>query len=114
MIPLTAKRAVLTLLVLSFALLVAIAVSLSVGSEPIPPREILSAFMARLASGVSSLSAEQDVILFDLRLPRIGIAAGVGAVLAVAGAAFQALLRNPLADPYILGVSGGAALGSIL
>jgi iron complex transport system permease protein len=46
-------------------------------------------------------------------MPRIAMAIGVGAALAVAGAAFQALLRNPLADPYVLGVSGGAALGSI-
>jgi iron complex transport system permease protein len=66
-----------------------------------------------LTGTVSTLSREQDVILFSLRLPRIGLAIGVGAALAIAGAAFQALLRNPLADPYVLGVSGGAALGSI-
>lgn len=53
-------------------------------------------------------------IFFGLRLPRIFLAALVGAALACAGAVFQALLRNPLADPYILGISSGAGLGSIL
>lgn len=52
-------------------------------------------------------------ILWRVRLPRVGLAALVGASLAVAGALFQALLRNPLADPFILGVSGGAALGGV-
>lgn len=52
-------------------------------------------------------------ILLDLRLPRILLAAMVGAALGAAGTTFQAVLRNPLADPYILGVSGGAALGAI-
>src|SRR5690606_4396803 len=48
------------------------------------------------------------------RLPRAAVAALVGAALAVSGATFQALLRNPLAEPYILGVSGGAAVGAVL
>lgn len=54
------------------------------------------------------------MIVFELRLPRIILAIGAGAALSIAGAAYQSLLRNPLADPYVLGVSGGAALGSIL
>jgi iron complex transport system permease protein len=60
------------------------------------------------------LTAEQKAILFDIRLPRVLLAAGVGASLAVAGAALQSLLRNPLAEPYLLGVSNGAALGMML
>jgi len=55
----------------------------------------------------------QSRILFDLRLPRILLGLLVGAGLAVAGTTFQGLLRNPLADPYLLGVSGGAALGAV-
>lgn len=51
-------------------------------------------------------------ILFDIRLPRVLLAAAIGATLAVAGLTFQTLLRNPLADPFILGVSGGAACGA--
>ena len=52
--------------------------------------------------------------MVDIRLPRILLGIVVGAALSVAGASFQALLRNPLADPYVLGVSSGAALGAIL
>jgi len=53
-------------------------------------------------------------ILFGIRVPRVLLAAAVGGALAAAGVAFQALLRNPLADPYILGVSGGAAFGAVI
>ena len=60
------------------------------------------------------LAGEQRAILLDIRLPRVLLAAGVGASLAVAGAALQSLLRNPLAEPYLLGVSNGAALGMML
>src|SRR4051794_17001409 len=60
------------------------------------------------------MSEQQRSILFDIRLPRIFLGAGVGASLAVAGAGLQALLRNPLAEPYLLGVSNGAALGTMI
>ncbi len=60
------------------------------------------------------LSEQQRTILFDIRLPRILLGACVGASLAVAGAGLQSLLRNPLAEPYLLGVSNGAALGTML
>lgn len=59
------------------------------------------------------LTAQQRSILFDIRLPRVFLAACVGASLAAAGAGLQALLRNPLAEPYLLGVSNGAALGTM-
>lgn len=58
-----------------------------------------------------TLDETQRIILFEARLPRVLFGLMVGAALSIAGAVFQALLRNPLADPYILGVSGGAALG---
>ena len=60
------------------------------------------------------MSPQQSAILFDIRMPRVFLAACVGASLAVAGAGLQALLRNPLAEPYLLGVSNGAALGTML
>ena len=60
------------------------------------------------------LSENQRTILFDIRLPRVLLGAAVGASLALAGAALQSLLRNPLAEPYLLGVSNGAALGTML
>lgn len=61
-----------------------------------------------------NLSEAQSSILFDIRMPRIFLGACVGAALAVAGAGLQSLLRNPLAEPYLLGVSNGAALGTML
>lgn len=78
---------------------------------------------ATLAAGISvgserlslfDLTESQRAILFDIRLPRVLLGACVGASLAIAGAALQALLRNPLAEPYLLGVSNGAALGTML
>lgn len=60
------------------------------------------------------LNEQQKTILFDIRLPRILLGASVGASLALAGASLQSLLRNPLAEPYLLGVSNGAALGTML
>src|SRR5262249_56455059 len=56
---------------------------------------------------------QDEVIFFDLRLPRVLGAALVGLALATAGALFQGLLRNPLADPYVVGTSGGASLGAV-
>ena len=60
------------------------------------------------------LTENQQTILFDIRLPRVLLGATVGASLALAGASLQSLLRNPLAEPYLLGVSNGAALGTML
>jgi iron complex transport system permease protein len=60
------------------------------------------------------LDENQQTILFDVRLPRILLGGAVGASLALAGASLQSLLRNPLAEPYLLGVSNGAALGTML
>jgi iron complex transport system permease protein len=67
-----------------------------------------------LPAAVRNLNMRDAAILFSSRLPRVLMAVLVGMALASAGGAFQALLRNPLADPFILGVSGGAALGSVL
>lgn len=63
---------------------------------------------------IFALNEQQASILFDIRLPRVFLAACVGASLAVAGAGLQSMLRNPLAEPYLLGVSNGAALGTLL
>ncbi|HEY0593520.1 MAG TPA: iron ABC transporter permease [Thermoanaerobaculia bacterium] len=80
----------------------------------------LAAALAALALGAVPVSIAEALrgegaartILLDVRLPRVLLAAAIGAVLATAGATFQTLLRNPLADPFILGVSGGAACGA--
>jgi iron complex transport system permease protein len=71
--------------------------------------------LIRVALGQSSqLSSEHRLIVFDIRMPRILLGVFVGAALSVAGASFQSLLRNPLADPGVLGVSSGSALGAII
>jgi iron complex transport system permease protein len=80
--------------------------SLLAGSVALAPRDVLSAL-----TGSGDPSAV--TIVRELRLPRSLLAALVGGVLALSGAALQALLRNPLADPYLLGVSGGAACGTL-
>lgn len=101
---LTKRRAGIVIAILCLGLLITALIALSLGSEPVSLIKALS----------SSLTHEQEIILFDLRMPRIALAIGTGAALAMAGAAFQSLLRNPLADPYVLGVSSGAALGAII
>ncbi len=62
----------------------------------------------------SAASDQTNIILLQVRLPRLLLAALTGATLSLTGAVFQALLRNPLADPYILGISGGSALGAVI
>ncbi|MEZ4460826.1 MAG: iron chelate uptake ABC transporter family permease subunit [bacterium] len=78
---------------------------------------LLGAMAAGLAWGSSSASAfdifGDHNIVWIARAPRVIFAAAVGAALAISGSVFQAVLRNPLADPYILGISGGAALGAV-
>ncbi len=95
----------LLLLLLLLALVAALAVG--VGSAGLPLGDVVAA----LRGGADEPTR---VIVWELRLPRILLAALVGGALAVAGVLFQALLRNPLADPYVLGVSGGAAVGAVL
>ncbi|MEN8182004.1 MAG: iron ABC transporter permease [Myxococcota bacterium] len=108
MTPLGPARLVATLGVLLFGLVLSIGTGLLCGPSPLGVGEALRIL---LAGGEDSAAAD---IVLRIRLPRVALAILVGASLSVAGVLFQALLRNPLADPYILGVSGGAALGGIL
>ena len=75
---------------------------------------IVAAMLGAESISFFEMTEQQRSILFDIRLPRIFLGACVGASLAVAGAGLQSLLRNPLAEPYLLGVSNGAALGTML
>src|SRR5713226_3285590 len=95
----------------ALALLVAVAgfVSLFIGSAPVSPRAVLS-----VLTGGSAAQGVDEVVVLSLRLPRILAALLAGGALAVAGAGFQALTRNPLAEPSVLGVSSGAAFGVIV
>jgi iron complex transport system permease protein len=99
------------LLVLAFVC-VTLAASL-IGSEHLGPGAVLCSIFTG-GQGNCALSSTERAILFDVRLPRIFLAASVGASLAAAGAAYQALLRNPLAEPYLLGISNGAAVGTMI
>ena len=103
-----------TLSVCGLLLLVLVAVLIAaslVGSQRLP---LASSLCALLGKSDCHLSSEQRAILFDIRWPRILLAASVGASLAAAGASYQALLRNPLAEPYLLGISNGAAVGTMI
>ena len=104
---LTPVRLARVVLLLLLVLAAAILVSLAVGAARM---DAATFFGALSGSGDPRFAT----ILWQIRLPRILMAALAGAALASAGTAFQAVLRNPLADPYILGISGGAALGAIL
>lgn len=102
------------------ALLVAsITVAVTIGPADLSPGDVWRSIADHLAVMVGARPEEpalgvlRDGIVWDLRLPRVLTAAAVGAGLAVAGAVMQGLLRNPLADPYLLGLSSGASLGAV-
>jgi iron complex transport system permease protein len=88
-------------------------ISLLVGPSKVGAFSLLEGFFTGLSRGELHLPPMEKTILFSIRLPRIVCAGIVGAALSVAGAVFQGILRNPLADPYILGISGGSAVGAI-
>lgn len=94
---------------LLFLLVLAFVLSLALGSVSIPLEQV-----ARILLGGEGDKASWTTILFDFRLPKAITAALVGAALAVAGLQMQTLFRNPLADPFILGISSGASLGVAL
>ncbi|HKN82891.1 MAG TPA: iron ABC transporter permease [Pyrinomonadaceae bacterium] len=109
----TLRKTLISCAVLALALLVAVVLTSLIGSERLPARASLCA-IASLGTSTCGLSRDQFDILFQIRLPRILLAAAVGGSLATAGAGYQALLRNPLAEPYLLGISNGAAVGTMI
>lgn len=96
-----------SLLVLSLIALLAMVLALAIGSVTISPSELWAVLQ-------NQGSVLHQTLVWDLRLPRTLAAFATGGLLAVAGALMQVLLRNPLADPYVLGLSGGAAVGALL
>ena len=106
--PLILRRLFMVTLVLTAGLLVTMFLGLSLGSSG-------NSFQAVWASlSGSSEDSVLSTIIWRIRMPRVILAALVGATLSLGGLVFQALLRNPLAEPYILGISGGSAIGAIL
>jgi iron complex transport system permease protein len=106
---LTRGRVLFWSAILTAGLLVVLLLAGSVGAVRVP--------LLKLVGGGGTLAPDERLlyarILFEVRLPRVLLAAVLGGALTVAGIVFQALLRNPLADPYVLGVSGGASLGGV-
>jgi iron complex transport system permease protein len=100
---------------LALLLLVSVFLALLTGSVAIPARTVLAILLHQVGLiGSGAWGETATAIVLDLRLPRVVLACLVGAGLAGAGTVFQGLLRNPLADPYIIGVSAGAAFGATL
>lgn len=99
--------------VLTAALVASVVLAITFGPANITPVDVWSSVLHHLGLGASPLSELRDGIVWQLRLPRTLTAAAVGAGLALSGAVMQAVTRNPLADPYLLGLSAGASLGAV-
>jgi len=102
------KRYIVKILSLFSLLIITVFLALLIGSESIGASELAGIILGK--SNDSILNS----IVFDIRLPRITLALAVGGGLSIAGAVFQATLMNPLAEPYILGISSGGAFGAVL
>lgn len=95
-------------LITLFTLIIMLILSMAIGSVFIPPTEAW-----RVLIGAATNETFRTILL-DIRLPRTVLIALVGAALAGSGATYQGLFRNPLADPYLIGVASGAGLGAIV
>ena len=109
--PLTPRRIVGLCAALVAVLFAECVVALWMGAYSISIVDIVKTLFYGAIGHWDNVPDEFRSVIFDIRLPRIALGILVGASLSTAGAGFQALLRNPLADPYVLGVSSGAALG---
>ncbi|WP_215449703.1 iron ABC transporter permease [Streptomyces sp. ATCC 21386] len=95
-------------------LALSVAVAVTIGPADIEVGDVWSVIASHLGWGTAEVSPIRDGIVWNLRLPRTLLAAVCGAGLAVCGAVMQSLLRNPLADPFVLGVSSGASTGAVV
>ncbi len=109
---LTLRRWLSSISILSVLSLFVSLISLLYGSDALKPYDALIGIKSFITGNIEAGNA--GTILFHVRLPRIILALITGGALAAAGAGFQAILKNPLADPYVLGISSGAALGVII
>ncbi|MFE1577055.1 FecCD family ABC transporter permease [Streptomyces fradiae] len=105
-----------TLTVLAALLLVSVTAGLAIGSVSVPPGQVWGIVTHALGADWvrPDWSGARETIVLDVRAPRVLLGAVAGAGLAVVGTALQALIRNPLAEPYLLGVSSGASLGAVV
>jgi iron complex transport system permease protein len=107
-------RPELTLLALTVLLIATMLTAICTGAVPVSPGQVGSILMSKIGVILPwQFEARQELVVMSLRLPRILLGLLVGAALALSGAALQGLFRNPLADPALVGVSSGAALGAV-
>lgn len=95
-------------------LLLSIGLAITIGPANLSVADVYRIMFERMGFGSSGVSRIQDGIVWELRLPRTLLAAVCGAGLALCGAIMQSLLRNPLADPFVLGISSGASTGAVV
>ena len=109
-------RRIYALLGLTVLLIGAIILGIGVGSTSIPLPTVGEVLLSKLPfyDLPADISSGTDTIVSDIRMPRVLLAAITGAALAIAGAAYQGLFRNPLADPFLMGVASGAGLGAVI
>jgi iron complex transport system permease protein len=98
---------------LAIVLVVAVIAAIGVGAVSLSPGQVIAALGDRLGLDLGDVSDRQVAIVWSVRLPRVVLAIIVGGALATSGAALQGVVRNALADPTLIGVSGGAALGAV-
>ncbi|MDN5893701.1 MAG: iron ABC transporter permease, partial [Nocardioides sp.] len=104
---------VVALVVAALFLVWSMAFSLGLGSVSIPVTDVIEVVARRLRLGEFDVRLVDDQIIWQYRMPRVLGAAAIGAALAISGAVLQSLTRNDLADPYLLGISGGATVGAV-
>lgn len=112
--PLTLTRLLMRCGILAAILFAVVILALKLGAVQVSLYGLTRDLIQVLLGHSNNISSDYVLIVLNIRLPRILLAIVVGASLSVAGVSFQALLRNPLADPYVLGISTGAAVGSII
>lgn len=96
------------------ALVLAVAASIAIGSVPIPLESVARILASPLVEIEGEMPAAFETILYEIRLPNLVLIALAGMALGASGAAFQGLFRNPLADPYVIGIAAGAGLAAVL
>jgi iron complex transport system permease protein len=100
---------------LAVALVLAMVLSVGIGAVSIAPQQVVAIIFNHLGIHLDvAYTQQQDSVVWSIRLPRVVLAVLVGSGLAVSGAALQGMFRNPLADPGLIGVSSGAALGAVI
>ncbi len=112
--PRTRGRTASAVTVLLLALAGTVVAAVAIGPAAVSPAELATSVWSHVTGAASGLSPIRDAIIWEGRVPRVLTAAAVGGGLALCGAVMQALTRNPLADPYLLGLSSGASTGAVI